>query len=283
MTANPIDHRSAPTQTFRLQRMEDIYEHAQGQTDQPHRHDYYTVLLVMDAAGEHLIDDHRYPFEGEQVFFVSPGQVHQVALRQKPKGWVLTFTADFLLGNNIPESFISNINLFRDFGETPPLQLDETTKSRLCRTVREMESCLPPELSYRERALGALLQLFLIYCNNSCSLHANQLDESNPGVCRWRSFKKLVDQQYAHWHKVQDYANELYVTPKHLSQTVKNITGKTAKTIIQDRILLEAKRLLIHTELSVKEIALRLGFEAPLHFSAFFKKQAGQSASEFRA
>ncbi len=278
-----IEQRNATAHAFRLQRMEDIYERAGGQTDVAHRHDYYTVLLVLQGRGWHRIDEHEYPFEAGQVHFVSPGQVHQVVLHAKPEGWVLTFTAEFLVANNIPESFISNINLFREFGESPPLTVEGDTLERLQGIVQEMEACLPMQLTYRERALGALLQLFLIYSNNSCGLHPRQLDEQHPGVCRWRDFKKLVDTRYAEWHKVKEYAAALHVSSKHLSQTVKEITGKSAKEAIQSRLLLEAKRLLLHTDLTVKEIALRLGFAEPLHFSAFFKKQTGLSATEFRA
>ena len=72
------------------------------------------------------------------------------------------------------------------------------------------------------------------------------------------------------------------ITPKHLSQTVKNLSGKTAKELIQDRVVLEAKRLLLHTPLSIKEIAYQLGFEEPLHFSAFFKNRAGVSPTFFK-
>ncbi len=262
--------------------MEDIYDQAQGETDVPHRHDYYTVLLVAKAEGKHIIDYQTYAFNESEVHFVSPGQVHQVAIQARPKGWAFTFSRDFLAENNIPESFISNINLFKPFGNSPPLAIDSIRYDRLLNVISEMEACMPRELKYRTRALGALLQLFLIYCNNSTSLNPNQLDEENSGVCILRDFKNLVENKFAEWHKVSTYAEEMHISSKHLSQTVKNITGKPAKEIIQDRLLLEAKRLLLHTNLSVKEIAYEIGFEEPLHLSGFFKRKAGISPSDFR-
>ena len=102
-------------------------------------------------------------------------------------------------------------------------------------------------------------------------------------MCILRDFKHLVDARYHQWHKVNDYAAEVHLSPKYLSQTVKQFTGKSAKEFIQDRLVLEAKRLLLHTDLSVKEVAYKIGFEEPLHFSAFFKKKAGVSPSSFRA
>ena len=72
--------------------METIYQRSNGQQDAPHRHDYFTVLLVEKAKGFHLIDYQKFSFSNLEVHFVSPGQVHQVALTQSPKGNVITFT-----------------------------------------------------------------------------------------------------------------------------------------------------------------------------------------------
>jgi len=267
---------------FRLQTMEDIYDQAGGETDIAHRHDYYTVLLLEKAKGFHVVDYNKFAFDTFEVHFVSPGQVHQVELTERPKGSVMTFTRSFLMKNNIPESFISNINLFQNFGNTPPLKLDPKTFQRLSQIIDEMETCMTVDLNYGARAAGALLQLFLIYCNNSSTLNTNQLDEENAGVCILRDFKKLVDEKYREWHKVKAYASELHISTKHLSQTVKDLTGKVTKEHIQDRLSLEAKRLLLHTNLSVKEVAYEIGFEEPLHFSGFFKKRVGISPSQFR-
>lgn len=267
---------------FYLDQMGAIYERANGKADVPHRHDYYTVLFIEEAIGSHYVDFKEYPFSKQEVYFVGPGQVHQVVLTEKPRGWVFTFSTDFLVENNIPESFISNIRLFKSFGEAPPIKIDTNTFEHLSGIVAEMQACSVPVLRYSNRALGALLQLFLIYCNNSTAVNQSQLDEENAGVCILRDFKNLVETRYQEWHKVSSYAEQIHITPKHLSQTVKNITGKSAKEVIQDRLLLEAKRLLLHTDLSIKEVAYKIGYEEPLHFSGFFKKKAGVSPSNFR-
>jgi len=267
---------------FKLQEMELLYEQEKGNPDRAHRHDYYTLLLVEKAKGNHTIDYTAYPFRALEVHFVSPGQIHQVALPAKPKGHVITFTKDFLVTNNIPASFISNINLFQDFDNTPPLKLDTSTFSKLKGIIAEMQTCLTSDINYRDRALGALLQLLLIHCTNSAAFDKVQINEEKKGICMLRDFKTLVEEKYNHWHKVKDYASEISISPKHLSQTIKNITGKVAKDHIQDRIALEAKRLLLHTTLSVKEVGYRIGFQEPLHFSSFFKNREGVSPSQFR-
>lgn len=267
---------------FRLQRMENIYDAGEGGTDSAHRHDYFTVLLVRSAKGIHVVDYNRFSFDSYEVHFVSPGQVHQVELTERPEGSVMTFTKSFLVENNIPESFISNINLFQNFGNTPPLKLDQETFQQLSEIIVEMENCLIKDINYASRAAGALLQLFLIYCNNSSELNVSQIDEESKGVCILRDFKNLVEDKYKNWHKVKVYAQELHISSKHLSKIVRDLTGKVAKDHIQDRLTLEAKRLLLHTSLSIKEVAYEIGFEEPLHFSGFFKKRVGISPSQFR-
>lgn len=267
---------------FQLQRMETIYDQAGGLDDVLHRHAYYTVILVEEAKGTHLIDFKEYIFGHQEIHFVSPGQVHRVALESRPKGWAITFSRDFLIENNIPENFVTNIKLFQTFDESPPLKLDNDDFIRLQNVIHEMDSCLLYQLKYRTRALGALLQLFLIYCNNSLNEERGHLDEESREICLLRDFKTLVDDKFMRWHKVREYAHHLNVTPKHLSQTIKEVNGRTAKEYIQERLALEARRLLIHTGKSVKEIAFQLGFNEAVHFSAFFKNLTGISPTEFR-
>jgi len=262
--------------------MDLIYDQTGGRADVAHRHDYYTLLVVEQAAGVHTIDYTEFPFSTHEVHFVSPGQVHQVALTEKPSGSVITFTKGFLIENNIPLSFISNINLFQGFGNTPPLKVDAATFKRLSSIIEEFHTCLSTDLNYGRRAVGALLQLFLIYCSNSSKLDKSQTSEDIAGICILRDFKKLVDEKFREWHKVKEYAAEIHISPKHLSQTVKSVTGKVAKDHIKDRLVLEAKRLLLHTTMSIKEVAYEIGFEEPLHFSGFFKKNTGISPSKFR-
>ena len=276
-----IDLRQAHAK-FYLGDMADIYDEAQGKADRPHRHNYYTVLFIEKASGKHVIDYKSYPFGRSEVHFVSPGQVHQVALTDRPTGRVFTFSKEFLAINEISERFISNFKLFKSFKDTPPLKIDQEILQRLKYIIQEMDVFQNSQLNYSHTALGALLKLFLINCSNSSNLDVSQIDEDNANICLFRDFKHLVESNFNKWHKVKDYAKEVNVTPKHLSSIVKSISGKLAKDFIQDRVLIESKRLLLHTDMSVKEIAYEIGFNEPLHFSGFFKKREGISPSKYR-
>lgn len=107
--------------SFGIFRMEDIYIEENGAPDEPHRHGYYTVLIVNQANGVHKIDFNTYEFSNKQIFFVAPGQVHQVITTEKPIGFAMTFSSQFLVENSIPISFIESLNLFQNYGQSPPI------------------------------------------------------------------------------------------------------------------------------------------------------------------
>lgn len=269
--------------SFRMKRMEDIYRLAEGKADHPHRHDYYTIIVVEQAGGEHVVDFQSYALGPRQLYFVSPHQVHQLAATSEPQGWALTFSTEFLIRNGIREAFISDINLFADYGQAPPLELDEVAFAKVIELVSAMQSDYQQQGPFRYEAVGAWLKLMLITCNTYCTLpddHHPQQAEAAAGLLR--RFKDLVDQYFRQQHKVGAYAEQLMVSSDHLNRTIKSLTGRTAKEYIQSRITVEAKRLLLFSQQSAKELAYELGFDTPSHFSNFFKKCTGYSPTAWR-
>lgn len=266
---------------FRIQRMEDIYAERNGVTDEPHRHDYYTVLLIKKASGRHIIDFNAYPFADHQVFFVSPGQIHQVIEEKQSIGYVILFSPEFLEENNIPCYFIDDLNLFNDHGHSPPLSVNETEFSQLAGFCEEMLKIQQANLKYKELAISSYIKLFLIHGNNVCTLQGKDPQNQEAVNSILKNFKTLVNEKYSGWHQTVEYANELNVTPDYLNRVVKSLTGKTAKEFIQARIVIEAKRLIAFSDLTQKEIGYQLGFSEPANFSAFFKKNTGFPPSQF--
>lgn len=267
---------------FRISRMEELYESRDGKTDDAHRHDFYTVLLVKRAVGKHIIDFNEYEFSSKQLHFVSPGQVHQVIEKEKSFGFALLFSDQFLINNHIPLNFIEDLNLFNSYGESPPIDVDDQKFTELSALCDEIWKWNDPSVKFGEHAIGSILKLFLIECNNLCSLPEIHEQNIEAGNTILKNFKTLVNLNHHRWHSTSEYASELHISSDHLNRTVKLLIGKGAKEYLQDRVMVEARRMLLFSELSAKEIGFALGFEEASNFSAFFSKHAGISPSAFR-
>jgi AraC-like DNA-binding protein/mannose-6-phosphate isomerase-like protein (cupin superfamily) len=270
--------------SFSIKKLEDLYRMKHGESDIPHRHDYYTIIFFEKGEGTHIVDFTEYKIEDNSIYFIVPGQMHQVIPTSEPKGWTMKFTDEFLIANSISDKLINGIYLFNEFGQSPPLSINEIQKSVYLNIISQIDYFSESLESYTQEAIGALMKLFFIQSNNHCSLQKSnnpQLMETTNQLLHL--FKQLLNKHYTSMHMVSDYASKLNVTADYLNKTVKSITGKSAKDHIQSKIIIEAKRSLLFSEISSKELAYELGFEESAHFNNFFKKITAQTPSEFRA
>jgi AraC-like DNA-binding protein len=268
---------------FSHKRLEDLYRMNDGESDIPHRHDYYTIILFERGEGIHIVDFTEYKIEDNSIYFIVPGQMHQVIPSAEPRGWTLKFTEEFLIANSIPDKLVNDIYLFNDYGQSPPLPINETQMSVYLNIVSQIDFFSSSLESYALEAIGSLVKLFLIQSNNHCLLHRSnnpQLLETTNHLLH--SFKQLLNKYYSTLHMVSDYADKLALTADYLNKTVKKSTGKSAKDHIQSKLIIEAKRSLLFSNISNKELAYELGFEESAHFNNFFKKITGQTPTEFR-
>ena len=267
---------------FGISKMQDIYIKRNGEVDEPHRHDYYTVLLIEKGKGFHKIDFNTYELANHQIYFVAPGQVHQLIEEEKTEGFSMVFSNQFLLENSISLTFIDNLNLFQNYGQSPPLTPEENHFKKIKKFAEEIFKLYTSDATMKLLSIGAFLKLFLIECNTVCALNPIEFEIESASNKIIRSFRKAVDDHYKKEHAITFYAEALSVTSDHLNRTVKSKMGKTAKEYVQARIITEAKRLLYFTDLTNKEIAYELGFEEPANFSAFFKKNTQIAPSSFK-
>lgn len=268
--------------SFGISRMQDIYIQRNGKPDEPHRHEYFTILVIKKGKGSHKIDFNTYEVVDHQIYFVAPGQVHQLIEEEKTEGFSMTFSNQFLLENAISLKFIDNLNLFQNYGQSPPLTPDEKHFAHIERFAAEIFKLFHSETAMKFLSIGAYLKLLLIECNTLCSVNPIEFEVESASGKILKSFKNTVDKNYKKEHSIGFYADALFITPDHLNRTVKANLGKTAKEYVQARIITEAKRLLYFTNLSNKEIAYEMGFGEPANFSAFFKKNTQLSPSDFR-
>lgn len=267
---------------FGISRMEDIYEKRHGEIDEPHRHNYYTVLAIIDGEGFHKIDFTSYKLKNKQIYFVSPGQIHQVIESKKTIGFSLVFSQDFLIENSIPLSFIENLHLFNNYGFSPPLEPEKEHFKKIIHLMEQIYALYISESKMKTLSIGSYLKLLLIECNNTCDIYTTELENDSRSNRIVKAFKTEVDKHFREEHSIQFYADKLFITTDHLTRVIKSKIGKSAKEYIQSRIVTEAKRLLYFTDLTNREIGYQLGFSEPANFSAFFKKMEGYPPSKFK-
>ena len=277
-----LQYNGAPAPLV-IKTIEEIDEQLGGIADVPHRHKYYTIVWSYTATGKHIIDFSEYPIEPNHIFFVSPEQVHQIITNPRPTGIVILFTPEFLQKNSIKEDFIANLKLFHNSDETPPLPVSEPMGSNLRMFVNQMITAFNSDNDMRYETIGAYLKLFLIECNGHCSLYpGSNTQNMEVGRLLVRKFKDLVEKHYQKWHQVQEYADALNVSPNYLNEVIKSSISKSAKDYIQTRLMLEAKRMGLFTDKSIKEIGFDLGYDDPSHFSKVFKSFTGKSFVEYK-
>ncbi|WP_020527170.1 helix-turn-helix domain-containing protein [Flexithrix dorotheae] len=262
--------------------MEDIEILRKKQKDTPHRHDYYVIIFVETARGIHHIDFKSYPIQNNTIFFISPEQVHHLEIEGQPMGKVIEFTPEFLETSKINKTFFDHLGLFFNCNEVLPLTLPSDEFSNLSYYIRQLEKESAHVQILKEEAIGNWLKLLLIEIKR-IKVRIGQeniaIDSNQNRIVG--EFKQLVEAQFKKRHKVNEFAEQLNITANYLNEVIKSSTGISAKEMIQNRIILESKRLAINSENTMKEVAYQLGFEDIPHFSKFFKNCTGKTFSSF--
>ncbi len=280
-----IDRFNRGTQKNNQYQVEIFDKNRDFKVTYPHRHDdFYELLYVTQGVGDYIIDFQQYEIKPESIFFLSPGQIHELQLSEDVQGFIFLFTSAFYHFNKLDSNKIFEFPFFYTIGkDTPPLWLAEgNDKEALKKLFEQAVAENKQELQDKDDAVRALLDLILIACKR---LYPVLLQEENfsKGKILVKRFKKLIEEKCYENLSVKECAFELSVTANHLSETVKRITGRTPTDLINDRQLMEIKRMLTHTELTVSEIAFKLNFSDQSYFSKFFKKLSGITPAVYRS
>ncbi|MEM7536768.1 MAG: AraC family transcriptional regulator [Chloroflexota bacterium] len=254
---------------------------ATAQASYPHRHDFYEILYITGGAGTHYLDFDGYPIEPPILYFISPGQIHYWETSIPLEGQALLFLADFLLQGQRDDNILHELGFFHTIEEMPALPLHGHDAEVSANLVNAIVDEFEDDRFSRNSAIRSWFHLLLV---NSQRLfnETSATSNSNAPSTLVRHFKQLVSEQFTIEQSVQAYADQLAVTSSHLSNTVKEMTGRTPGQLIRQEVVLEAKRLLQHTDLTIAEIGYRLNFDDPSYFNRFFRREADISPGRFR-
>ena len=246
----------------------------------PHRHDFYEVLYLSAGSGYHIIDSNRYKIEPPCIFFMTPGQTHKLELSHDIDGYIFLFAPEFYLLNQSDKNKLLSFPFFHSvMRQNPPVYLANENDNKFLKNLFE-RGCSEVQTN-NEEIIRSLLDLILLTCNKLYPIEYSVLP-NNKGHILVKKFLQLIEENYQKNLKVNDYADKLAITANHLTQIVKQITGKTTIEILQEKNILEIKRLLLYTNLTVSEIATELNFADQSYFTKYFKKCTSQTPLDFR-
>ncbi len=228
----------------------------------------------------HTIDFEQFAVDRGQIYFMIPGQVHSWQFDGETDGYVLNCSEHFLTSFLKNDRYTDQFPFLDGIAGNAVLQLRgpvlETVKSQLQHIQEEAAGKQPLAM---DMIRMHLLQLFITVSRNEGG-HTVQAQQHN--AVTLRNFRRLVEQHFATLKLPKDYAAMLYITPNHLNALCKDQLGKQAGEIIRDRILLEAKRLLVNMDTQIASIAYELNFTDNSYFTKFFKKLTGVTPEQFR-
>lgn len=270
-TSNPL---------FYCLKMEDTYPHTRDVMP-PFKKGFYFISFVTNAGSTQIHYDQGNETKLDSfLVFQSPGHIYSWHRDKQVKGYLIYFKKECF-------------SFFRpDFEkEFPFFNVLQTNFFRISQQVyRKYEPLFQSVFSAynsdspNKYPVAALRCLELLYELKEFASATQQWNSgfATPQQQLLQRFQQLVNNYYIEKRTVEEYAALMHITPKHLSQFVKQASGKNALTFINDRLMAEAKTLIQYTSLDMAEIAYQLNFSDPANFGKFFKKHAGQTPMAFR-
>lgn len=248
----------------------------------PHRHAFYHVVFFTEGKGQHTIDFETFVVKSNQIYFMVPGQVHSWDFEGIAEGYIINFSPSFYQSFLLRPDFLDQ---FYFFGANAHESVIDVPKAEQQKIIDLFENILQESVSQRKMNMDMirilLLQIFLKI--DRLNENKEQLStENNYNYTLLSNFKKLIELNYTKLKLPKEYAALLYITPNHLNALCQDVLGVSAGELIRNRIILEAKRLLINLDLPISEIAYRLNFNDNSYFTKFFKKHVDITPEEFR-
>jgi AraC-like DNA-binding protein len=241
-----------------------------------HRHDFFLILALAKGLGIHEIDFTTYQVCDNSLFLMRPGQLHQLFLKAESKGFIMQFNAGFYHSHNKASS-----QLIRKAGNTNFYQFDDHRFEKILSILGYIFEEYEGKQERYQEVIQANLNILFIelvrYSSKSASSNASPYIQK-----RLEAFLELLETHMASHKQVSDYAEMLSLSTYQLNAITKQTLGKTSSQLIDDSIILEAKRYLLATSDQVNQIAYQLGYEDISYFIRFFKKHTGYSPEAFR-
>lgn len=243
-----------------------------------HQDDYYIFGILESGSGYGVIDLIEHHITSGDIFIVQPGQVHRFIDSENAEGWLLF--ADSKHVGNIEKCIFDRFSLFAS-----SFKIDATRESELTQIAAILAGRMSGNLDDKLSRITAtrLTETFIsIIAEAIQSINMQHLRFSQRHIEIVLSLRHLLAERLATSRQPSYYASHLNISTVYLNEVVKTVTGMNSTIFIKNEVVLQAKRMLVHSHLSIKEISIRLGFDDSAYFSRMFTSSTGISPTSFR-
>lgn len=247
-----------------------------------HRYEFHMLVCVTHGVCTQIVDFKPISCGSGSLLYLRPGQAHNFGRDETWNGWIVLYRSEFVLPAS---TALNSLKLAIDLERLPEhIVLKGSELRTVTGSIEQM--CEDTKLAGPPDDINALLrhELHVLLSRLIILRGREQAPEpvNTQALRRFKRFQQLLEKRFAQWHQVADYARELGYSEKSLARAVTASMGTSAKGFIVARIILEAKRLLVHTDLPVGSIAEKLGFHEATNFSKFFRREVDFTPAEFR-
>lgn len=276
------DFKAGISPEFEIVDLTKLFSESKSIVTSIHRSGFYHIIWFQKGNITHMVDFNPIAISPNTLLFINKDTIHRFDGTKQLEGKAILFTDRFFCKTEEDVKYLQNSILFNDFFTVSQIQVAKQLQT-FTDILQQMQEELQKDTDAMQSAiLQNLLHNFMLHSERE--RRKQNFTEIKKGldldyVLR---FKDILENNFRDQKQVNFYAKQIIITEKRLNHATFVILGKTPKEIIDDRVLLEAKRILAHTTESVKEIAYYLGFEEPTNFIKYFKKHTALTPIEFR-
>lgn len=256
-------------------------------TTKPHIHSFYQVIWFKNGKGKHFVDFKKYDVSDNIIFLIAKNQVHYFDHNIHYQGVLIHFNETFFIQNDNDTDFFLKYGLFNNAYRQPSCRIGKSIALVLEEYIAQIQRELMNNNVFgKEELLRSYLRSFLIQIQRKKNESDKGKGKMIPAIDKRRrqliKFINLIENNYNKGLTVTEYAALLFISSRTLSALTGDLLNKTPSHMIQERIVMQAQRLLLHSNLTISQIAYNLGFDDPSYFVKYFKKHTNASPSEFR-
>ena len=277
-----FNNTTRPKLDFDLVDLEWILSREKDELTRPHIIDFFHVLIITEGKGIHTIDFTNFEYKKGTILTVRKDQVHSFVKNPNTKGYLLLFTEDFVTSHFGKKEVLRAFQLFNELLTSPKIDLNNKEFGEVLKLIEIIEAEYDENHDEFSRGIiRSALHMLVITLFRIKSKGSNKLSKQKY-FNEFLQFQKLVEGNYIKTRKAVDYAGMMNCTTKTLNNICRTILDKSVKSVINDIVIIQIKRLLINTSLSVTEIAYESGFDEPTNMYRYFKKHTNNSPDTFR-